>query len=78
MVIRDKIAKIAKLKPLQKISSYTVFEEFLFTLTVYKNVETREQYTNEIHALITVFMIKLVQFVSYNVKPISVLFESNV
>ena len=35
----------------------------------------REQPTNEIHALKTVFTIKLVQFVSYNVKHIIVSFE---
>ena len=47
---------------------------FFCVYSVYKNAETREQPTNEIHTLITVFMTKLVQFVSYYVKPIIVSF----
>ena len=42
--------------------------EIHLCISVYKNAEMREP-TNEIHALITVFMTKLIQFVSYNVKP---------
>ena len=53
--------------------SYTAFRDL--HISVYKNAETGEQPTNEIHTLITVFMVKVVQLMSYNVKPITVSFE---